>query len=237
MTEEKMKVGIIAAMEEESALLRSKIKNCQVVDLYGFQFYVGHINGLDVVLLRSGIGKVASAISTTLLIDHFHPDQIINIGSAGALDPRLNIGDIVISNHVHYYDVDVTGFGYEIGQMAQQPAYFTADESLKSQAEETVKNQNQPYLIGNIASGDSFVNSLTKIKEIQSLFKNAIAVEMEAASIAQVCHQLKVPFVVVRAISDRSDGSSAIDFAEFLPIAAEKSTQIVLAMLEKTAIK
>lgn len=228
-----MKIGIIAAMEEESALLRSKIENCETVEHYGIQFYSGKIGKLEVVLLRSGIGKVASAISTTLLIDHFRPDQIINIGSAGALNPALDIGDVVISDCAHYYDVDVTAFGYEMGQMAQLPARFNADETLKNLAETTVKAQNQAYLVGAIVSGDSFVNSQTKIKEIQSLFSNAIAVEMEAASIAQVCYQLNVPFVIVRAISDRSDGESAVDFAQFLPIAAAKSTQIVLGLLDK----
>lgn len=228
-----MKIGIIAAMEEESVLLRSQIKNCETIELYGFQFHKGKIGSIDIILLRSGIGKVASAISTTLLIDHFQPDQIINIGSAGALAASLNVGDIVISDCAHYYDVDVTGFGYELGQMAQLPARFMADPFLKNLAEITVKEQNQAYLVGAIASGDSFVNSRNKINEIKSSFEQAIAVEMEAASIAQVCYQLKVPFLIVRAISDRSDGESAIDFEKFLPISAAKSTQIVLCLLEK----
>lgn len=227
-----MKIGIIAAMEEEAVLLRSKMSAVQTLELYGFQFYKGQIGTKEVILLRSGIGKTASAMSTTLLIDHFKPDYVLNIGSAGALYPALEIGDVVISDGVQYHDVDVTGFGYEIGQMAQQPARFMAHKTLIQQAQQAAQTLNQAYLIGNIVSGDVFVNGQEKIKQIQSAFPKAIAAEMESASIAQVCHQMQVPFVIVRAISDRSDGKSTIDFEQFLPIAAAKSTAIVLAMIE-----
>lgn len=226
-----MRIGIIAAMEEEVVFLKEHITDCKTKILAGFEFYTGKIGSTDVVLLRSGIGKVASAVSTTLLINRLGVDFVINIGSAGAVDPRLNIGDVVVSEYVNYSDADLTAFGYQFGQMAGCPPRFKADAGLLETALSVIKKRQISYLLGDIVSSDRFVNDVAIINEVKSRFPEAIAVEMEAASIGHVCWIFSIPFVVVRAISDRSDKQSAMEFDEFLPLAAKMSTDIVLEMI------
>lgn len=228
-----MKIAIIAAMEEEVAILKDKITNCQIHNILGFDFYTGKIQGCEVVLLKSGIGKVASATATTLLLNNFEVDAVINTGSAAGLDSNLNIGDVVISNGAIYHDVNLTPFGYELGQMAGCPVAFTADENLKNIAKDAIIQQGVNAVEGVITSGDIFVNSETTLNSIKQHFPDAIAVEMESTAIAHVCWLFGVPFIVVRAISDNGDKASAVSFDEFLPLAAQQSSLIVEAMLKK----
>ncbi|WP_262365262.1 5'-methylthioadenosine/S-adenosylhomocysteine nucleosidase, partial [Vibrio cholerae] len=131
-----MKIGIIGAMQQEVAILKDLIEDVQEVNQAGCTFYSGQIQGVDVVLLQSGIGKVSAALGTALLISQYAPDVVINTGSAGGFDASLNVGDVVISSEVRHHDADVTAFGYEIGQMAGQPAAFKADEKLMTVAEQ-----------------------------------------------------------------------------------------------------
>ena len=138
-----MKIGIIGAMDEEVTILKSAMNNVTTTKVAGCEFYQGELNGKQVVLTKSGIGKVAAAVATTLLLEKFSPDSIINTGSAGGFDANLNVGDIVISTEVRFHDVDLTAFGYEIGQMAQLPAAFEATPSLidvAQQAAQTLPN-------------------------------------------------------------------------------------------------
>ncbi|RKS87014.1 methylthioadenosine nucleosidase /adenosylhomocysteine nucleosidase [Orbus hercynius] len=228
-----MKIAIIAAMEEEVAILKSKIINCHVENILGFDFYLGQIEGCDVVLLQSGIGKVAAATGTTLLLSRFEVSAVINTGSAGGLDPRLKIGDIVVSNSTIYHDVDLTPFGYQPGQMAGCPITFNADISLKSLAKEVIAEQNINAVEGVITSGDAFINGENALTHIKTKFPDAIAVEMEATAIAHVCWLFSIPFIVVRAISDNGDKKSAISFEEFLPLSAKQSSLIVESMLKQ----
>ena len=122
-----MKIGIIGAMEQEVAILKSAITEMTEVKKGGCTFFSGQLNGVDVVLLQSGIGKVAAAVGTSILLSEYQPDVVLNTGSAGGFDSTLNLGDVVISTEVRHHDADVTAFGYEIGQMAGQPAAFQAD--------------------------------------------------------------------------------------------------------------
>lgn len=230
-----MKIAIIAAMEEEVAILRSKITNCQIENILGFDFYSGKIAGCDIVLLKSGIGKVAAATGTTLLLSRFTVDMVINTGSAGGTDPRLNIGDVVISTQAIYHDVDLTPFGYEPGQMADCPVTFPADNNLRVIAKNIIKNQNINFVEGIIASGDSFINGEAALTRIKKNFPETVAVEMEAAAIAHVCWMVGMPFIVVRAISDNGDKASAVNFEDFLPLAAKQSSLIVEAILKQFA--
>ncbi|EKG44478.1 MTA/SAH nucleosidase, partial [Vibrio cholerae HC-39A1] len=133
-----MKIGIIGAMQQEVAILKDLIEDVQEVNQAGCTFYSGQIQGVDVVLLQSGIGKVSAALGTALLISQYAPDVVINTGSAGGFDASLNVGDVVISSEVRHHDADVTAFGYEIGQMAGQPAAFKADEKLMTVAGTTL---------------------------------------------------------------------------------------------------
>ncbi|MDY4314010.1 5'-methylthioadenosine/S-adenosylhomocysteine nucleosidase [Pectobacterium actinidiae] len=232
-----MKVGIIGAMEQEVTLLRDRIENRQTFQRAGCEIYTGYINGVDVALLKSGIGKVSAALGTTLLLEHSKPDVVINTGSAGGLAPTLNVGDIVVSDEVRYHDADVTAFGYEPGQMAGCPAAFLADEKLISVAQEAIAELQLNAVRGLVVSGDAFINGAEPLARIRTTFPKAIAVEMEATAIAHVCHQFAVPFVVVRAISDVADKESHLSFDEFLSVAAQQSTRMVEAILAKLAAR
>ncbi len=227
-----MKIGIIGAMEQEVAILKSQIDNCTTETLGKSVFYSGTIAGKEVVLLQSGIGKVAAAIGTALMIEKFAPDMIINTGSAGGFDSSLNLGDVVISTEVRHHDADVTAFGYEMGQMAGQPAAFAADAKLMELVEKALENSDKHAVRGLICTGDTFVCTAERQEYIKKHFPSVVAVEMEASAIAQTCHQFDVPFVVVRAISDVADKESPMSFDEFLPLAAQSSSEMVNRMLE-----
>ncbi|ELQ6107720.1 5'-methylthioadenosine/S-adenosylhomocysteine nucleosidase [Cronobacter turicensis] len=226
-----MKAGIIGAMEEEVTLLRDKIDNRQTLNIAGCEIYTGTLNGVDVALLKSGIGKVSAAMGATLLLEHCKPDVIINTGSAGGLAPSLKVGDIVVSDEVRYHDADVTAFGYEYGQMAGCPAAFKADENLIAAAQETIEQLNLHAVRGLVVSGDAFINGSVNLAKIRHNFPQAIAVEMEATAIGHVCHNFGVPFVVVRAISDVADQQSHLSFEEFLAVAAKQSSLMVETLL------
>ncbi|EKM0531908.1 5'-methylthioadenosine/S-adenosylhomocysteine nucleosidase [Cronobacter turicensis] len=226
-----MKAGIIGAMEEEVTLLRDKIDNRQTLNIAGCEIYTGTLNGVDVALLKSGIGKVSAAMGATLLLEHCKPDVIINTGSAGGLAPSLKVGDIVVSDEVRYHDADVTAFGYEYGQMAGCPAAFKADEKLIAAAQETIEQLNLHAVRGLVVSGDAFINGSVNLAKIRHNFPQAIAVEMEATAIGHVCHNFGVPFVVVRAISDVADQQSHLSFEEFLAVAAKQSSLMVETLL------
>ncbi len=229
-----MNVGIIGAMEPEVKILREAMQNPQVLTKAGFTFYTGELAGNTVTLVQSGIGKVASTIATTLLIDNFNPDCVINTGSAGGFDPSLSVGDVVISSEVRHHDVDVTAFGYEIGQVPQMPAGFAAHPKLVEAAEQTIAQISEvKTLVGLICTGDSFMCDPVRIDKARSDFPTMLAVEMEGASIAQTCFALNTPFVVIRSMSDIAGKESPQSFEEYLETASINSSKMVVALLEK----
>lgn len=227
-----MKIAIIGAMEEEVTILRDRIENKTVEVIAGCEFTFGKMDGVEVVLLRSGIGKVNAAMSTTILLEKYTPDYVINTGSAGGYDPNLNIGDLVISSEVRHHDVDVTVFGYEYGQVPQLPPAFLADKELIKVAEEGAKEISEIQTIqGLIATGDSFMNDPVRVEYIRDKFSDLKAVEMEAAAIAQVAHQFGVPFVIIRSLSDIAGKESDLSFDQFLEKAALHSSSLVIKMV------
>jgi adenosylhomocysteine nucleosidase len=229
-----MKIAIIGAMEEEVQLLREKIDNKNVEIIAGCEFTFGLMNGAEVILLRSGIGKVNAAMSTTILLEKYAPDYVINTGSAGGYDPVLNVGDLVISTEVRHHDVDVTVFGYEYGQVPKLPAAFEANKELILVAENCAKEiHGIQTLQGLIATGDSFMNDPVRVDYIRDKFTDIKAVEMEAAAIAQVAHQFGVPFVIIRSISDIAGKESNISFDQFLEKAALNSATLVMKMVDE----
>jgi len=230
-----MKIGIIGAMEEEVTLLREKIQNRQTLTIGGSEIYTGQLNGTDVALLKSGIGKVAAAMGAALLIELCKPDAIINTGSAGGLASTLKVGDIVVSDETRYHDADVTAFGYEYGQLPGCPAGFAADSKLIEAAESCIKQLNLNAVRGLIVSGDAFINGSVGLAKIRHNFPQAVAVEMEATAIAHVCHNFGMPFVVVRAISDVADQQSHLSFDEFLVVAAKQSSLMVETLVQNLA--
>ncbi|ACA85510.1 5'-methylthioadenosine/S-adenosylhomocysteine nucleosidase [Shewanella woodyi] len=228
-----MKVGIIGAMEPEVAHLIASMDNAESQTIAGIEFVAGTLDGKEVIVTRSGIGKVAASIATTLLIEKYTPDAVINTGSAGGFVDTLAIGDIVISSEVRHHDVDVTAFGYEIGQMAQQPAAFMPDEKLKAAANKAVASLGEVKAIeGLICTGDSFICDPVRTKTMLEHFPTMAACEMEGAAIAQVCHQFAVPFVVIRSLSDNANNDSPVDFDSYIVKAGHHSALMVMSLLK-----
>ncbi|HCN61424.1 5'-methylthioadenosine/S-adenosylhomocysteine nucleosidase [Mammaliicoccus fleurettii] len=228
-------IGIIGAMEEEVEILKSSIENIETIQKAHVIFYRGQLEGKEIILAQSGIGKVNAAITATLLIDEFNPELVINTGSAGSVDNQLNIGDIIISNKVYYHDVNATAFGYKFGQVPSMPEYYETKEELISLAKSSIENLNLNGIVGEVATGDSFIGSLEQRKEIKSNFPTSSVVEMEAGAIAQTCHQFNVPIIVTRAVSDLADKESDVTFEEFLKVACVNSSKIVKLLLNRVA--
>jgi len=229
-----MKIGIIGAMEQEVEILREQLENVTTFTRAGCEYYSGTLAGHDVILSKSGIGKVAAAVATTLLLEHYKPDYIINTGSAGGYDKALKVGDVVISSEVRHHDVDLTVFGYEIGQCAQKPAAYLPDAKLVAAAQKAIAADSDIKTIeGLICTGDSFMANPKKVEEARANFPTMAAVEMEAAAIAQTCHQFDVPFVVIRSLSDIAGKESPTSFEEYLVIAAKNSSAMVVNMLKE----
>lgn len=221
-------------MEEEVALLREKISNREQQTIAGCEFTTGNMDGAEVILLRSGIGKVNAAMSTTILLDRFKPDYVINTGSAGGFHPDLNVGDVVISSEVRHHDVDVTAFGYEYGQVPQLPAAFEANSGLVEIAESAAQEIGSVQVVkGLIATGDSFMNDPKRVDAIRDKFLDLQAVEMEAAAIAQVSYQFGIPFVIIRSLSDIAGKESDVSFEQYLEKAALHSASLVMKIVEK----
>ncbi|GGM81343.1 MULTISPECIES: 5'-methylthioadenosine/adenosylhomocysteine nucleosidase [Shewanella] len=229
-----MKIGIIGAMEPEVAHLIAAMTNASSQTIAGVEFIAGTLAGKDVVVTRSGIGKVAASIATTLLIEKYAPDAVINTGSAGGFVDSLSIGDIVISSEVRHHDVDVTAFGYEIGQMAQQPAAFIPAPYLVEAANKAIAQLGEVKAIeGLICTGDSFICDPVRTKTMLEHFPTMAACEMEGAAIAQVCHQFGVPFVVIRSLSDNANNDSPVDFDSYIVKAGYHSALMVMLLLEQ----
>jgi len=177
---------------------------------------------------------MAAAVATTLLLEKFSPDTVINTGSAGGYDKNLNVGDIVISTEVRFHDVDLTAFGYEIGQMAQLPPAFAATPSLIDIAEQAAQTLPGLKIIkGLICTGDIFMADPVKAEVARTNFPTMAACEMEAAAIAQVCFQFSIPFVIIRSLSDIAGKKSELSFEEFLPVAAKNASTLVEAIVDR----
>ena len=228
-------IGIIGAMEVEVAILKEKMEDVRIIKKASMDFYEGILAGKKVVVVRSGIGKVNAGICAQILADVFSVDAIINTGSAGSLNKNINIGDIVLSTDVVQHDMDATGFGYRKGQIPQMPVFFfNADDNLRRLAAEVCKEVTPDIQVfeGRIASGDQFVCDQDVKNRIVSEF-SAYATEMEGAAIGQAAYLNEIPFLVVRAISDKADGSAQMDYSEFEKAAVDHSVRLTLNMLAR----
>lgn len=228
-------IGIIGAMEVEVAILKEKMEDVRIIKKASMDFYEGILAGKKVVVVRSGIGKVNAGICAQILADVFSVDAIINTGIAGSLNKNINIGDIVLSTDIVQHDMDATGFGYRKGQIPQMPVFFfNADDNLRRLAAEVCKEVNPDIQVfeGRIASGDQFVCDQDVKNRIVSEF-SAYATEMEGAAIGQAAYLNEIPFLVVRAISDKADGSAQMDYSEFEKAAVDHSVRLTLNMLAR----
>ncbi|WP_416149255.1 5'-methylthioadenosine/S-adenosylhomocysteine nucleosidase [Salipaludibacillus sp. HK11] len=228
-----MRIGIIGAMEEEVELLKTEMSVTEEAIIAGCEFYLGRINGMEVILSKSGIGKVNAAISTTLMNQLYFPDYIINTGSAGGFHKELAVGNIVISTEVRYNDVDATVFGYEFGQVPRMPSFYEPESSLINIAEECAKEVGIHAVKGLVISGDSFMSDHDRVEEVRSKFNDPSCSEMEAGAIAQVCHQFQTPFVIIRSLSDIAGKDAKVSYDEFLETASVHSAKLVILMLEE----
>lgn len=231
------RIGIIGAMAQEIEHLASLLEDSKIRQHVGCTFHIGRLHGVEVILLQSGIGKVNAAIGTTLLLDTYQPEAIINTGSAGGFGEGLEIGDIVVSSEVRHHDVDAVVFGYEHGQVPQMPAAYLPDQRLVSVARQSVESLGEVRVVeGLIATGDVFMACPELVTKTRSRFPTMLAAEMEAAAIAQTCHLYGCPFVVIRALSDiAGGGDNHLSFEQFLVKAASHSARMVTAMVARLA--
>lgn len=227
-----MKIAVIGAMIEEIEVFKNQIENCKEIIKSGVKFYDGMYHNKEVVLMLSGIGKVNAAMNTTVLFEQFNPDIVINIGTAGGMNTKLNTGDIVLSNKVIYHDVDVTGFDYPYGQVPGMPLTYESDKDLLENAESITELFDVNVYTGLIATGDSFIHRKEQINIIRENFDDVLAVEMEAGAISQVCFKYEKPFIVVRSISDIPERESQHEFHEYLELASKNSTKFLSKMIE-----
>lgn len=223
------KVGIIGAMELEVETLKSKMKVASTTVKAGMEFYEGTLNGVDAVIVRSGIGKVNAGICTQILSDLFGVTHIINTGVAGSLDAAIDIGDIVVSTDVLQHDVDATNFGYPLGEIPQLGTLsFPADKRMAELARSVCEKVNTEIKVfsGRIVSGDQFICDKEIKNRIASNF-HGLCTEMEGAAIGQAAYLNDVPFVILRAISDKADDSADMDYPTFERKAAEHCAKLV----------
>lgn len=228
------KIGIIGAMELEVEQLKSKITVSNIVKKAGMEFYEGTLNGASVVVVRSGIGKVNAALCVQILVDLFEITHIINTGVAGSLNAALDIGDILISKDAIHHDMDTTIFGYQLGEVPQMGTReFKADERLMSLAKSSCEKVNEDIhaIVGRVVSGDQFISSKEVKERLIANFHGDCA-EMEGASIAHGAYLNKVPFVIIRAISDKADDSAEMDYPSFERAVAAHSAKLVEDMVQ-----
>lgn len=219
-------VGIIVAEEKELLEVKKIMNNLSERNIYEKTFYIGSIEEKEVVLVKSNVGKVNSARVTQILIDNFDIRLVINVGTAGSVDNSLEIGDVVVATELVQYDFDVTPFGRKLGEIENIGESIKVDEKLLKLFD------NINVRKGIIASGDKFIVNREDKDNIRNIFK-ALAIEMEGASIAQVCYLDKIPFLVIRSITDKLDGSSKVDFEKFLESSSKVVANILKEILKK----
>ncbi len=229
-----MKIGIIAAMAEELSLLKNSLEDVTTNTIGQFKYHTGVLDGVEVILFQSGIGKVNAAVGATLLLDKFNPDCVLNTGVAGGLPEHINIGDVVISSEVRHYDADATAFNYEPGQIPQMPPAFSTDALLSRLAYKAGRSCEEISVHhGPILSGDSFIHNSSQVSFIESTFPDAMAVEMEGAAVAQTTFLFNVPFLLIRSISDKiAEQNNEKTYSQCIEKAAANSTKIVLTIIQ-----
>lgn len=223
-----MILGIIGAMAVEVETIKNTMTDVIVVHKAGMEFYDGKLEGVPAVLVQCGVGKVNAAICTQILCDCFGVTDIVNTGIAGSLVVQLDIGDLVVGAGAMHHDFDCTAFGYPRGQVPGMPEWFTADHKLVFLARLAAEGVHPGRVWqGCIASGDQFVSDKDAKRRI-SKFSGVMCVEMEGAAIAQTAYRNGVPFVIVRAISDKADDSAGMDYPTFEAQAAERCAQVII---------
>lgn len=228
-------LGIIGAMDEEVAKLKEQMEDVEVETMAAMDFYKGTVKGYPVVVVRSGIGKVNAAVCTQILADCYQVDRIINTGIAGSLNAEINIGDIVLSTDTLEHDMDAVSFGYPLGQIPRMDTLsFAADDDLRKVAKQVCERVIPEIRIfeGRVVSGDQFISDQNKKNWLVENFAG-LCTEMEGAAIGHTAYLNGIPFLVIRAISDKADDSATMDYPTFEAKAIEHSVKLLLALCEE----
>ena len=229
-----MKIAIMGAMVEEITPLLDFFGTYETLEFAKNRYYTTTYKGMELVIAYSKIGKVNASLTATTLIEKFGAEQLLFSGVAGALNPNLRIGDVLVATALAQHDLDITAFGHPHGYVPEGSVYVDTDASLRALAHKVAKAQHISLQEGIIATGDQFICDGVKKEWIHTTFK-ADATEMEGASVAVVCDALKIPFCVLRAISDTADMDAGFSFDEFLVSSAKESAQFIIAMLDELA--
>lgn len=225
-------LGIIGAMDEEVAKIKEQMEDVKTMSKASMEFFEGKVNGCPVVVVRSGIGKVNAAMCTQILADVYHVDAIINTGIAGSLDADIDIGDIVLSTDTLEHDMDAVTFGYPLGQIPRMDTLsFKADAKLRELARKICEQVNPEIKVfeGRVVSGDQFISDKGKKQWLVDNFAGRCT-EMEGAAIAHAAYLNQIPFLVIRAISDKADDSASVDYPAFEAKAIEHSVKLILGL-------
>ncbi|ERI04090.1 5'-methylthioadenosine/adenosylhomocysteine nucleosidase [Aneurinibacillus aneurinilyticus] len=227
-----MRIGIIGAMDEEIALYKEGMELIHESRKAGITYYEGRWEDREVVLCKCGVGKVNASVCTQILVDTFQVGAVIFTGVAGALHPELEIGDIVVSTDCQHHDMDVTALGFPRGVIPfTDISIFRADKQLIDAAVKASEHAAEgKTMTGRILSGDQFIASRDTVRELHETMAG-MCTEMEGAAVAQVCVMNEIPFVVIRSMSDKADGSAHVNFPEFTKLASQRSYEIVSNML------
>lgn len=226
-------LGIIGAMDEEVSKLKAVMEDVEITSKASMDFYKGTISGKEVVVVRSGIGKVNAGICTQILADCYGVEAVINTGIAGSLNSAIDIGDVVLATDSLQHDMDATGFGYEPGVIPRmEVSTFVADERLRALAKECCERVNPDIKVfeGRIVSGDQFISDKNVKDRISARFAG-FCTEMEGAAIAQAAYLNNIPFLIIRAISDKADDSATVDYPTFEAQAIENSVKLMKEMI------
>ena len=226
-------IGIIGAMDDEISMYKKHIKNVKEVKWKIFTFYKGLFNGKNVVLVKSGVGKTFAAMICQRLIDEFNVSMILFTGVGGSLNKELNIGDVVVSTDSVHHDFDATPLGFKLGQISYTDyRFFKADENLIKLALKAKLN-NHKIIKGRILTGDQFFTQAEKLqKKYLTEELKGDCIEMEGAAVAQVCNINKIPYLIIRSMSDKANGTAVQDYNNFTKIVAHNSFAIVNHILK-----
>jgi len=226
------KIAIMGAMPEEIAPLLERVEDVKKVDYANNSYYEATYKGKELVIAYSKIGKVFSSLTATTLLEKFGCSTLLFSGVAGAINPELKIGDLIIADKLCQHDLDISIFGHDFGYVPEGAKFVKSDKKLREIAKEVASKNNLSLIEGTIATGDQFVASNERKEFISTNFQ-ADALEMEGASVAVVCDALNVPFFILRAISDTANDDAGVDFDEFMVGSAKISANFILDMVDK----
>ncbi len=230
-----MKIAIMGAMPEEVAPILEKLKDYKTTNYAGNKYYEATYNGIELVIAYSKIGKVFSALTASTMIEHFGAEKLLFSGVAGAVSPRLKVGDLIVATKLAQHDLDITAFGHPFGFVPEGSVFVEANKALIEMSKQVAKEMGKSVVEGIIATGDQFVANEERKNWIGSTF-GADALEMEGGSVAVVCDALGVDFFILRAISDAADMDASFSFDEFLETSAIESAEFVMKMVDKIVL-